>query len=146
MTQATEALTTGPGRSRTGRIAAPLALAGVAAAGTLALHLRDPHQQGAWGLCPFHAITGLWCPGCGSLRAVNDLTNGDLLGALSSNLVLVLALPLVALWWGRWLHTEWTGRRRPATGLATSTVFLLVVPVLVFAVVRNLPLGSWLAP
>jgi len=94
----------------------------------------------------FHAITGLWCPGCGSLRAVNDLTHGDLLGAVSSNLVLVLALPLVALWWGRWLHTEWTGRRRPATGLATSTVFLLVVPVLVFAVVRNLPLGSWLAP
>ena len=118
----------------------------MAAAGSLALHLRDPHQQGAWGLCPFHAITGLWCPGCGSLRAVNDLTHGDLLGALSSNLVLVLALPLVALWRGRWLHTEWTGRRRPATGLATSTVFLLVVPVLVFAVVRNLPVGSWLAP
>ena len=85
----------------------------MAAVGALALHLRDPHEQGAWGLCPFHAMTGLWCPGCGSLRAVNDLTNGDLLGALSSNLVLVLALPLVALWWGRWLHTEWTGRQTP---------------------------------
>ena len=46
------------------------------------LHFRDPHASGSWGFCPWLALTGLYCPGCGGLRAVNDLTNGDLLGAL----------------------------------------------------------------
>ena len=35
------------------------------------------------------AAVGIWCPACGGLRAVNDLTNGDVLGAASSNLVFV---------------------------------------------------------
>ena len=32
---------------------------------TLALHLRDPHAHGSWGLCPSAAI-GIYCPGCGA--------------------------------------------------------------------------------
>jgi hypothetical protein len=91
-------------------------------------------------------MTGLWCPGCGGLRAVNDLTHGDLLGAGSSNLVLVLALPFVAVVWLAWLRRSWAGAPRPATGVPTVVVWAVVVPVLVFAVARNLPFGAWLAP
>ena len=32
--------------------------------------------QYSWGLCPSAAL-GFSCPGCGGLRAVNDLTHGD---------------------------------------------------------------------
>ncbi|MET1060542.1 MAG: DUF2752 domain-containing protein [Nocardioides sp.] len=127
-------------------MAAPLTLAATAGLGALALRLRDPHEAGAWGLCPFHAITGAWCPGCGSLRAVNDLTHGDLLAAASSNLVLVLALPVLVLLWVGWVRRSWTGTHRVSAGLSTPTVWLLLVPILVFSVVRNLPIGSWLAP
>ncbi|RYP84971.1 DUF2752 domain-containing protein [Nocardioides guangzhouensis] len=91
-------------------------------------------------------MTGLWCPGCGSLRAVNDLTHGDLPAAASSNLVLVLALPLVAAIWLAWLRRSWTGAPRRTTGVPTALVWLVVVPVLVFSVARNLPFGAWLAP
>ncbi len=124
----------------------PLALAGVAGLGALALHLRDPHESGSWGLCPFYAMTGAWCPGCGSLRAINDLTHGDLIAAVSSNLVLVVALPVLAWLWLGWLRNAWAGRRRVPTGLSTPTVWLLLAPILVFSVARNLPFGSWLAP
>jgi hypothetical protein len=126
-------------------------VAAVAGLGALALRLRYPHESGAWGFCPFHVMTGAWCPGCGSLRAVNDLTHGDLLAAASSNLVFVLTLPVLAVLWVSWVRHSWAGTRRVSTGrvstgLATPTVWMLLVPVLVFWVVRNLPFGSWLAP
>ena len=135
-----------PARSRTGRLVAPLTVAAVAGLGALALRLRDPHDIGAWGVCPFHAMTGAWCPGCGGLRAVNDLTHGDVLAAASSNLVFVLALPVVALLWVSWVRHSWAGTRWVSTGLSTPTVWMVLVPVLVFSVARNLPFGAWLAP
>ena len=51
---------------------------------------------------------GVYCPGCGGLRAVNDLTNGDLGAAASSNLLLVVLLPVAVLWLLRWSRGRWT--------------------------------------
>ena len=39
-------------------------------------------SPGHYPTCPFLAITGWYCPGCGSLRAVHDLLHGDLAGAV----------------------------------------------------------------
>src|SRR3954449_7666280 len=88
-----------PERSRWDRLQGPLVTAGLVGGLTVALHLRDPHSSGSWGYCPFYALTGLYCPGCGGLRAVNDLGNGDLLGAASSNVVFVALIPVVVLLW-----------------------------------------------
>ena len=49
-------------------------------------------------LCPFHAVTGLWCPLCGSLRGLELLGDGQVLAALGSNLLLLVTLPVLA--WG----------------------------------------------
>ena len=125
---------------------APLTVAAVAGLGALALRLRDPHASGAWGVCPFHAMTGAWCPGCGSLRAVNDLTHGDVLAAASSNLVFVFALPVLAVLWVSWVRHSWAGTRRVSTGRSTPTGWMLRVRGRVVSGVRNLPFGSWLAP
>jgi hypothetical protein len=46
--------------------------------------------------CPFKALTGLACPGCGSVRAVQQLLHGDLMAALDLNPLAVVLLPLVA--------------------------------------------------
>src|SRR5262249_549538 len=65
-------------RPRSERLRAPLwSIVGLAAA-TVALHVRDPHVHGSWGLCPLYATTGIYCPGCGALRGVNDLTDAHL--------------------------------------------------------------------
>lgn len=113
-------------------------------AAAVALHVRDPHQQGSWGICPTKLVTGLDCPGCGGLRAVNDLTHADLVGAASSNLLLVALVPVLVLAWLWWVRRAVRGERwRPGRWTPVWTVALAVVTV-VFAVVRNLP-GSWLA-
>ena len=138
MTLATEPVDVRPaGRSGcAGRCSAPAALA----AATLALHVRDPHVTHSWGVCPLYALTGIYCPGCGGLRGVNDLTDGHLGAAASSNLLLVLRSP-------SWSCSpaglgSWQGASASSHAAAGQWASALVVA---FSVARNLP-GSWLAP
>lgn len=122
-------------------------VAGGIVVASLLLHVRDPHQSGSWGLCPWLLLTGTYCPGCGGLRAVNDLTRGDLAGAASSNLLLVASLPLLAGWWARSVLERWRGPARPVDGrLAVAGCMLLGVLAVGFAVLRTTPAGAWLAP
>jgi len=134
--------------SRRDRMRGPLVTAGLVGGLTLALHFRDPHDSGSWGFCPWAALTGYYCPGCGGLRAVNDLTNGDVVGAASSNLVFVLLVPVLVLWWLRWTRRAWSGAKEPEHGIRHPGVWiaLFAVVLVAFGVLRNLPSGSWLAP
>jgi hypothetical protein len=125
-------------------LAAPLGLAAAIAAASLALHVRDPHEQGSWGFCPFLALTGHPCPGCGGLRAVNDLTHFDLVGAASSNLYFVASIPFLAFGWLVWVRRVWAGQ--PVEGPSTRVVVVALVLLVVFGIARNTPWGAWLAP
>jgi uncharacterized protein DUF2752 len=138
-------------RNRWERLRDPLLTGGLVGGLTIALHFRDPHTSGSWGYCPFYALTGLYCPGCGGLRAVNDLTHGDLAAAASSNLLFVALIPVIVVVWLRWTGRAWSGAPTPAPrdrfGVRVGAwIVVFAVVLVVFAVVRNLPMGSWLAP
>ncbi|MDI9896260.1 DUF2752 domain-containing protein [Rhodococcus sp. IEGM 1381] len=134
---------TAPTRSRS--IAAPLGVAAAAVGGSVLLHVRDPRTS-TYLPCPFHALTGLWCPGCGATRALGDLTRGDIAAAASSNVVaVVLALVAVGVW-GLWFRSRWTGRSLRRPRVDRPTVIVLITVLAAFMVVRNTPWGSALAP
>lgn len=134
-------------RTRWQRLRPPLATLGGLGLATLALHVRDPHVAGSWGICPSYALFGWHCPGCGGLRAVNDLTHLDLGAAASSNLLFVACLPLVAWVCVRTLAGAWRGEQYLPRPLETSRFYVgLVTVMIVFMVLRNLPQGAWLAP
>jgi Protein of unknown function (DUF2752) len=126
-------------------LTAPLATlaAAVIAAGVLAV--RDPEQPGHYPTCPFHAMTGLWCPGCGSLRAVHALTHGDLSTAVHRNALAVLALPYLAAAWLAWL-TRTLGRPRTTRATPPAALWAVLAVVITFGVARNLAPTDWLAP
>jgi hypothetical protein len=128
------------------RMLAPGLTIGGLALATLALHVRDPHQHGSWGLCPSAAL-GIYCPGCGGLRAVNDLTNGDVGAALSSNILVTALIPVAIVLLGLWVVDSWRGRMR-WTDLrkVRRSAYVFLVVLAAFTVLRNLPIGSWLAP
>lgn len=130
----------------TSRLRAPvLTIAGLGLA-TAALHLRDPHVSGSWGFCPSAAL-GFWCPGCGGLRAVNDLTHGELASAAGSNLLLVALAPVAVLALAAWLFVRWRGTpvRLPRRVQAWGG-YVLLVTTGVFTLLRNTPAAHWLAP
>ncbi|HWI43027.1 MAG TPA: DUF2752 domain-containing protein [Nocardioides sp.] len=119
--------------------------AGVAAAAVLAS--VDPHEPGHYPTCPFLAVTGLYCPGCGSLRAANSLLHGHLTGALDRNPLAVVMLPLVVAAWALWglrlagVATAWHPTRIPVPWIRA-----LLVAVVAFWVLRNVPGWTALSP
>ena len=55
-------------------VSAPLLVGGALLAGCVAMRAVDP--AGGPTICPFKAMTGLDCPGCGATRAIHQLLNG----------------------------------------------------------------------
>src|SRR6478752_6842274 len=99
-----------PRARRRGALRVPglCALAAVAAVGLVAV--VDPNQPGHYPTCPFLALTGMYCPGCGSLRAVHDLAHGDISGALARNPLTVLVLGGLVVAYAAWARRLWLGR------------------------------------
>lgn len=95
-------------------------------------------------LCPLHALTGIWCPLCGGLRAVDALAHGQLGVAVHDNLLLVLALPPAL-----WLWADWAARARagqPGRHWSPAAKAAAISVLAAFTVVRNLPVASALHP
>jgi len=121
----------------------PLGVGVGVAAATTALWLRDPHQSGSWGLCPLRALTGLNCPLCGGLRAVNDLTNGDLSAAWHSNALFVGSIPILVALWVWWLVAALVGKSMPTSHrLAKMALYAFAAIAVAFWVFRNTPWGQ----
>ncbi len=121
---------------------------GLAAAGVY-LAAADPLRGSVYPVCPFHRLTGWWCPGCGMTRALHHLVTGDVVAALAANVLFPVVLVLGGYLWLSWVWPAVTGRPVPSLGRVPSGVWAGAVAVaVVFGVLRNLPLDpfSALAP
>ncbi|RZS82878.1 uncharacterized protein DUF2752 [Motilibacter rhizosphaerae] len=104
-------------------------------------------MPGSWGWCPLRRLTGLSCPFCGGLRAVDDLARGHAGDALASNgYVVLVVLPLAVLLWATWAVRRWRDPYAPAPALPAAVAWAVLGAGVLFAVVRDLPLGLPLGP
>jgi len=55
----------------------------------------NPMYYSFFPKCPFYALTGYKCPGCGSQRAIHYLLNFDLHNAWRQNFLLIIAIPYI---------------------------------------------------
>jgi hypothetical protein len=79
-----------------GAVAWAVGLAILMLAGAAILFRFDPSAARGYPPCPLHFAAGLYCPGCGSLRALHQLLHGHLARAFALNPLMVLALPALA--------------------------------------------------
>ncbi|RMI13526.1 DUF2752 domain-containing protein [Cellulomonas triticagri] len=100
--------------------------------------MRDPHGTGSWGVCPLYALTGLYCAGCGGLRATHDLLVGDLAGAWAMNPLWVLLVPVLLGLWAWWL-TRAVRTGGPARGPSVTVALVGAAVVVLYSVARNVP-------
>ncbi len=127
-------------------MAAPLGVLAAGAAGAAFVGMVSPYEAGHYPVCPFLAVTGLSCPGCGGLRMTYELAHGRLAEAFSKNALVFLLLPVGGYLWGLWTVASWRGvpvRTRLGSRVA---IVALTGSILVFWVLRNLPQGRVLAP
>ena len=119
--------------------------AGVAAIGlstALVLFLCDPVRVPIYPQCLFNQVTGLDCPGCGSLRAMHALLHGNIAAALHFNAFLVLSLPLFAGLGFRFLRRKKTESAFP---IRPVWLWFYLAAFIGFGVVRDLPVSFFAA-
>ena len=120
-----------------------LAAAGLGLAAIL--FFFNPVQSHFYPVCRFHQLTGLNCPGCGMTRAAYAVLHGRWGEALRDNALFVglLAALLGRTAWFGW-H-RWCGRSS-GTFFRAGWLWSLLLVTLAFTVLRNLPVGAFLAP
>lgn len=83
--------------------------------------------------CPFHSLTGLYCPGCGGLRAVDSLLKADFVQAFRYNSLIVILPPLLFLF----LNRSFRERVAETKHKRIEIPLLILFVVLSFGIFRN---------
>lgn len=112
--------------------------AGLAVAGIL-LFCVNPMGSRVFPPCPTWAVLGVYCPGCGSLRALHQLLHGHLPAALRLNPLMVLSIPFLAWSLLRYTVSELTGRPLRTVFLPKGWILALFGLIVLYGVVRNIP-------
>ena len=112
----------------------------VALIGLTYLAFNNPLNQPVLPRCPTEQFAGVYCPGCGATRATHHLLQGRPAIAWGYNsLFVILGVPLI-LWSLITLgYHVITGRRIRRPNLPPAVGWGVLVVMLGYAVVRNLP-------
>jgi Protein of unknown function (DUF2752) len=120
------------------RVLAAMLLLGTAP--IILLRVFDPATSGIFPPCPIRYLTGLYCPGCGSLRAMHALLHGELARAWAMNPLMIVMLPFVTYGLVSAALLELRGNGLPEVMLPAKWIRAFCVVVVLYAVARNLPL------
>jgi hypothetical protein len=125
-----------------------LAGACVCAAIAVVLFEFNPSHYGFYPRCWLYTTTGIYCPGCGSLRAMHQLTHGHLAAALRCNLLLTLSVPFVAIFAIRCAWCWTAGKPLPSMAIRPGWIMALAVILILFTILRNIHVApfTYLAP
>ncbi|GAA3727266.1 hypothetical protein HDA32_003664 [Spinactinospora alkalitolerans] len=135
-----------PQRRRLHPAVAPLLVGAAAVTAAAMVHFVDPNEPGHYPTCPWLMVTGTFCPGCGTMRCIHALTNLDIVGALQMNVLTVAMLPILAVSYFAWLYRSFRPPRRQLGMAHPFWLWLLLVVILAFWLLRNLPFAAFLAP
>jgi len=118
----------------------PLAVLTVGLVAAWALgHLQPPGVRAYSSICPFRAITGIPCPGCGMAHGLMAAADGRLRDALGYNALSPLVLLCAIGAWALMVVEELTGRR------VVERTMVAVGPASAALAVAALLWGGWRA-
>ena len=95
--------------------------------GACLLFFFSPESTSFYPRCPFYVLTGLKCPGCGTLRGIHALLHLRFADAFRFNPLMVVSIPLIVvlLISPRICKSVWMGRS-------------ILLVVLAYWVIRNI--------
>lgn len=110
----------------------------------------DPSSNKYFPTCPFYKFTGLFCPGCGSQRALHYLLVGNVEAAVNSNVLLVIFLPLLIFYYLAEAINYFSPKKLVQINIVNKVWFIYSIGgvIIVFWIVRNLSFSAanFLAP
>ena len=97
--------------------------------------------------CVFYEMTGLYCPGCGSGRAMIHLIKGHPVKMMSSNCMLViLGVPCALIVIHEYLRLVWPGLGLRPVHITQKWSKGIIILLALYWILRNIPVFSFLAP
>jgi hypothetical protein len=90
--------------------------------------------------CMFNSLTGLYCPGCGSQRALSAMLHGDFADALHYNLLMMISLPFII--YSAIIFIINTFRQKQIVQkffYSAGFAKIFFIAVIIFWVIRNIP-------
>lgn len=99
----------------------------------------DPAKHTIFPHCLFHSLTGAYCPGCGSQRALHSLLHLDIAGVVSYNFLFLPAALFLLYHYTHPLLNKFFGWKLPNLFYKKYTPWVVFAVVIVFWVARNLP-------
>ena len=108
-------------------------------AAAMMLDFFDPATSGVFPPCPLRYLTGWYCPGCGSLRALHQLLHGNLSAAWALNPLTILLLPFLAYGIASYALFEIRGQHLPRLFLPAVWIRALCAVIILFGIARNIP-------
>ena len=99
----------------------------------------EPEKSGVFPPCLFHALTGWYCPGCGSARGLHQLLHGHVLTAFGLNPLMVLSLPFLSYGLISRILFLGTNRRLPSVFIPARWIWALLTVIILFWILRNIP-------
>ena len=109
------------------------------AAGLLFLYFVKPGWDTIYPKCPTRVFTGLNCPGCGTLRALNSLLHLNFKEALKFNILAVVLSPFLIYGFVVYLVDALFSKKLPE--IFSNKIFLRVLIgfIIAFTILRNTP-------
>ena len=101
------------------------------------LFIFQPGRTGFFPACPFRALTGFACPGCGATRGLRCLVHGDFVAAFKFNPLVILSLPFLLYLLVCYTNAAVRGRPLPSHQLNAKYIWALFMVILSFWVFRN---------
>ncbi len=108
----------------------------------------NPTEHEIFPKCVFHSVTGYYCPGCGSQRAIHSLLHLNFTGVVGNNFLFLPAVLLLIYHYSfSFLNKKFTWKL-PNIFYIKSTPWIILGIIVLFWVLRNLPVYpfSILAP
>jgi hypothetical protein len=115
-----------------------LALSVLGIAVVYVLYTCNPARSAFYPPCPFHALTGLYCPGCGSLRALHQLLHGHLAVAFGLNPLAIVSLPFLGYSFLSYCIARRQRQLFPSFFVPAPLIWIYLGSVLFFWVIRNI--------
>jgi hypothetical protein len=99
----------------------------------------DPAKHDIFPRCIFNSITGYYCPGCGSQRAVHSLLHLDFAGVVSYNFLFIPAFLLILYHYSHPVLNRFFNWKLPNIFYFKNTPLIIFGVIIIFWVLRNLP-------
>ncbi|HYQ56287.1 MAG TPA: DUF2752 domain-containing protein [Draconibacterium sp.] len=102
-------------------------------------YLIDPIQHSLFPQCLFHSLTGGYCPGCGSQRALHSLLHLDFAGVAGYNFLFLPAALLILYHYIHPVLNKTFAWKLPNLLYRKPTPWIILGIVVLFWIARNLP-------